>query len=258
LHQQGGVPLRWQMSLPPGDSAAGRQAFIDFGCHGCHRVAGESFSADASNRPGPDLSGMGSHHPAAYFAEAILNPDAVLIDAPGYIGEDGHSIMPTYPEMTTGQLSDLVAYLASLKDGGDQSCHGGGSSAPSTAVIMSPVDLQNRPAPPASEAHAFFAQTYDVLPGQQAAFEAWFATRGRQQFLAADGLVSIETFVDASRPGAAVTSLFGFRDEAALRNFMGDPATADVWKQFDAFLGPHGHHASDRPLVYRAPSLSTK
>ncbi len=125
LHQQGGVPLRWQLTLPPGDPAAGRQAFIDLGCHGCHRVAGESFSADASNRPGPDLSGMGSHHPPAYFAEAILNPDAVLIDAPGYVGEDGHSIMPTYPEMTTGQLSDLVAYLASLKDGGDQSCHGG-------------------------------------------------------------------------------------------------------------------------------------
>src|SRR5262249_36050692 len=80
LHQQGGVPLGWQMSLPPGDRAAGRQAFVDFGCDSCHRVAGESSSAAVGNPVGPELSGMGSHHPAAYFAEAILNPDAVLID----------------------------------------------------------------------------------------------------------------------------------------------------------------------------------
>jgi len=258
LHQQGGVPLGWQMTLPPGDQAAGRQAFVDFGCHSCHRVAGESFSAGASNSIGPELSGMGSHHPATYFAEAILNPDAVLIDAPGYVGGDGHSIMPMYPEMTIGQLSDLVAYLTSLQQGGTQSCHAGASSTMSAAVNMSTVDLRNRPQPQPGEAHTFFAQTYDVLPGQLAAFETWFTNQGRQQFLAHDGLVSIETFVDASRPGAAVTSLFGFRDEAALRNFMGDPATADLWKQFDAFIGPHGHYASDRPLVYRAPGLSTE
>jgi hypothetical protein len=51
---------------------------------------------------------------------------------------------------------------------------------------------------------------------------------------------------------------FAFRDETALHNFLGDPAMADLWKQFDAFIGPHGHHASDRPLVYRAPSLSVE
>lgn len=96
LHQQGGVPLGWQMTLPPGNSAAGRQAFVDFGCHSCHRVAGESFSEATSNPVGPELSSMGSHHPATYFAEAILNPDAVLIDVPGYVGDDGHSIMPMY------------------------------------------------------------------------------------------------------------------------------------------------------------------
>jgi hypothetical protein len=258
LHQQGGVPLGWQMTLPPGNAAAGRQAFVDFGCPSCHRIAGESFSEATSTQLGPELSGMGSHHPATYFAEAILNPDAVLIDAPGYLGEDGHSIMPMYPEMTIGQLSDLVAYLASLQQGGTQSCHAGGSSRLSTAVNMSAVDLRNRPQPQPGGAHAFFAQTYDVLPGQLTAFETWFATQGRQQFLAVDGLVSIETYVDAARPGAAVTSLFGFRDEAALRNFMGDPGTAELWNQFDAFVGPHGHYAADRPLVYRAPGLSAE
>jgi mono/diheme cytochrome c family protein len=258
LHQQGGVPLGWQLTLPPGDPAAGRQAFVDFGCQSCHRVAGEAFSEAAGDQQGPELSGMGSHHPATYFAEAILNPDAVLIDAPGYVGDDGHSIMPTYPEMTVSQLSDIVAYLGSLKQGGMQSCHVAGSQMMSAAVNMSKLDLQNRPPPQPGAAHVFFAQTYDVLPGQLAAFETWFATQGRQQFLAVDGLVSIETFVDAARPTAAITSLFEFRDEAALRNFMGDPASAQLWNQFDAFVGPHGHFSTDRPLVYRAASLSTK
>lgn len=73
-----------------------------------------------------------------------------------------------------------------------------------------------------------------------------------------DGLVSIETIVDVSRPGPAVTSLFGFRDEVTLRNFIADPASADLWNQFDAFVGPHGHHAADRPLIYQAPQLSAK
>ena len=258
LHQQGGVPLGWQMTLPPGDAAAGRQAFVDFGCPSCHRIAGESFSTGSGDQQGPELSGMGSHHPSAYFAEAILSPDAVLIDGPGYVGADGHSTMPAYPEMTVGQLSDIVAYLTSLKAGSAQSCHAAGSSMLSVPVNMSTVDLGNRPPPQPGEARVFFAQTYDVLPGQLAAFETWFATQGRQQFLAVDGLLSIETFVDLSRPRTAVTSLFGFRDEAALRNFMGDPAAADLWNQFDAFVGPHGHYAADRPLVYRAPSLSAR
>ena len=70
--------------------------------------------------------------------------------------------------------------------------------------------------------------------------------------------MSLDTFVDVTRPNGAVTSVFGFRDEAALRNFMGDPATAALWQQFDAFIGPHGHLSTDRPLVYRAPSLSAE
>jgi hypothetical protein len=34
---------------------------------------------------------MGDHHPPAYVAEAILDPNAVLVDGPGYVGEDGFS-----------------------------------------------------------------------------------------------------------------------------------------------------------------------
>src|SRR5258705_3905009 len=98
LHSLGGVPPNWRLTPPAGDVTAGRAAFVEFGCHSCHRVEGEPFSVKApAEGVGPELTGMGVHHPAAYFAEAIMNPDAVLIEGAGYIGPDGHSVMPDYP-----------------------------------------------------------------------------------------------------------------------------------------------------------------
>jgi hypothetical protein len=252
LHEQGGVPLGWQFSLPPGDAAAGRRAFDAFGCPGCHRVAGETFAHGVPEPRGPELTGMGSHHPPAYFAEAIVHPNAVLIDAPGYIGDDGRSNMPSYDDMTIGELRDIVAYLAALRDDAPPSCHVAGGV---PASGLTTIELADRP-PPAPAAQAFFSQRYDVLPGQLDALQAWFATRGRDAFLASDGVVGLDTFVDLSRPAPSLTTVFAFRDEAALRTFAGDPAMADVWKEFDAFVGPHGHVMSRQPLVYRVPALS--
>jgi hypothetical protein len=256
LHQQGGVPLGWQPSVPPGDVAAGRAHFERLGCPACHHVAGEKFANGVLAPRGPELTGMGSHHPAAYFAEAILDPDAVLIDEPGWIGEDGRSIMPVYDEMTLGELADLVAYLGSLRDGASPSCHAGGASGPSTALAMTRVDGRDRPPPPPTAARVFFAQSYDVLPEKLPELERWFASEGRAAFGETQGLVSMETFVDVAKPAGALTTVFGFRDEAALRTFVGDPAMVEVWKRFDALIGPHGHVASDRPLVYPVASLS--
>ncbi len=145
LHEQGGVPLGWQLTMPRGDAAAGRATFDALGCPSCHRVAGEAV-ATAGASTGPRL----------------------------------------------------------------------------------------------------------------AAFETWFATGGRRVFAEADGVVGVDTFVDAAKPTAKLTTLIGFRDEAALRTFMGDPGTAELWKQFDGFIGPHGHLATDRPIVYRAPTLSAE
>ncbi len=248
LHQQGGVPLGWQLTPPPGDVAAGRQAFRDLGCAACHRVAGEPFPRASGEF---DLSGMGSHHPPAYFAESILNPDAVLVDTPGAIGEDGHSTMPAYPDLTVRELADLVAYLTSLRDD---------SVAPSlpAGLRISRIELRDRPLPRAEPGGAFFAQSYDVRPGQLGAFEAWFGSEGQRAFSAVKGLVGVDTYVDLSRPAPALTSVFAFRDETALRNFIGDPGSRALWNQLDGFIGPHGHLALDRPLVYRAPSLSMK
>jgi len=90
LHRAGGVPPGWRLTPPAGDIVTGRRLFVDFGCASCHTIKGEAFAARAGEQGvGPDLTGMGSHHPAEYFVESILNPDAVLVDGPGYIGPDG-------------------------------------------------------------------------------------------------------------------------------------------------------------------------
>lgn len=58
-------------------------------------------------------------HPVEFFAESIINPNAV-IDQKGkelsYLGDDGKSKMPDYSDvLTLRQITDLAAYLASLK-----------------------------------------------------------------------------------------------------------------------------------------------
>jgi mono/diheme cytochrome c family protein len=87
-------------------------------CFACHDVKDGDFPAPTKTRrsPGPELTGMGDHHPAAYFAESILNPNRVIVRGEGYSGPDGLSTMPSYADvMTLGQLTNLVAYLQSLK-----------------------------------------------------------------------------------------------------------------------------------------------
>ena len=123
LHRQGGVPRGWKFALPAGDPVKGRQLFADLECYKCHAIQGESFppgGGDARN-VGPDLTGMGGMHPAEYFAESILSPNAVILDGPGYSGQDGTSIMPSYADsLSVTQLVDLVAFLKGLTGGGHE------------------------------------------------------------------------------------------------------------------------------------------
>ena len=116
LHAAGGVPPGWRFTLPPGDPAAGRRAFVELKCYACHAIRGEQFplKPGESATAGPELTGMGGQHPAEYLAESVINPNAVLVEGPGWIGGDGRSIMPPYRDMTVGQLIDLVAYLKTL------------------------------------------------------------------------------------------------------------------------------------------------
>jgi len=118
LHASGGVPKGWKFLMPSGDPAKGREVFVTMECFACHEVKGEDFpkTSKREHEPGPDLSGMGSHHPAEYFAESIINPNRVIVQGAGYTGSDRLSKMPTYGEtMTVQQLVDVVAYLKSLK-----------------------------------------------------------------------------------------------------------------------------------------------
>ena len=122
LHMSpGGVPKGWKFTLPPGDPKAGRAAYVKFECFKCHAVKGEEAPGVTKTAAdlGPDLTGMGSHHPAEFFAQSIIDPNAVILTDKGYTGPDGKSIMPDYSQsMTVRELLDVVAYLKSLKDSG--------------------------------------------------------------------------------------------------------------------------------------------
>jgi mono/diheme cytochrome c family protein len=117
LHRHGGVPPGWRFSVPPGDPRDGREVFVKLECFTCHAVKGERFPAPGKTAEdvGPDLTGMGAHHPREYFAESLVNPNAVIVKGAGYTGEDGLSRMPDYGGvLTVRQLIELVAYLQSL------------------------------------------------------------------------------------------------------------------------------------------------
>jgi len=97
---------------PAGDVARGRAVFVKLRCFTCHAVETERFLA--ATQPGPDLTGASSH-PPGYLVESILNPQAMILDGPGYTDDRGLSTMPEYRQtMTIGELIDLVAFLRSL------------------------------------------------------------------------------------------------------------------------------------------------
>ena len=113
LHSRGGIPKGWIFRPAEGEPDRGREIFVKLECFACHTVQGESFPPPS--RPGPELSGMGRHHPAGYLAESVMNPNAVIVEGPGYTGPDGLSTMPDYRDnLTLAELDDLVAYLKSL------------------------------------------------------------------------------------------------------------------------------------------------
>jgi uncharacterized protein involved in high-affinity Fe2+ transport len=124
LHKAGGVPPGWRFAWPAGDAGRGREAFAKLECHQCHEVKGESFPPVTPDpmRRGPALTGVGNHHPAEYFAESIINPNAVIVTGPGHTGPDGLSIMPDFRDsLTLAEAIDLVAYIRSLT--GDDHAH---------------------------------------------------------------------------------------------------------------------------------------
>lgn len=116
-HAQHGTPKGWRFTWPKGDAAKGRQAFAKFECYACHEVKGEKFPAPTdAGKVGPELSTMGPLHDVDYFAEAIINPGAVIEKGRGYLAADGTSKMPSFNDsMTVQELIDLIAYVKALK-----------------------------------------------------------------------------------------------------------------------------------------------
>ncbi len=113
LHEEGGVPPGWTFRPALGDPERGRTIFRRLACFGCHRVAGEDFPPPW--HAGPELTDMGAHHPAGYLAESVMNPNAVIVEGPGFTGPDGRSTMPDYSAtLSVADLDDLVAYLKTL------------------------------------------------------------------------------------------------------------------------------------------------
>jgi mono/diheme cytochrome c family protein len=101
------------MTPPPGDEATGRTVFVKLRCFDCHTVQGGS--CPAPSRPGPDLSAVGRDRHPGDLVESIVNPNAMVLDGPGFLDATGASTMPDYRErLSVSELIDLVAYLRTL------------------------------------------------------------------------------------------------------------------------------------------------
>ncbi|MET0502738.1 MAG: cytochrome c [Candidatus Binatia bacterium] len=115
------TPPNWKFTLPPGDAVEGKKLFVELECYKCHEVKGESFPVvgEGDKGIGPELSQMADTHPPEFFAESIVNPNAVIDPQDkemGFLGADEKSRMPTYGDvLTVKQLADLATYLNSLK-----------------------------------------------------------------------------------------------------------------------------------------------
>ena len=106
-------PQNWRFILPKGDPAKGRAVFVKYECYNCHQVRGEDFP-EPFEESAPELRQMGPEHPIEFFAESIINPNAVVPKA--YQRADGTSPMRDFTEqMTLRELIDVSAYIASLK-----------------------------------------------------------------------------------------------------------------------------------------------
>lgn len=92
---------------------AGKQVFLTSGCIGCHAINGVT-TTDPTKLIGPNLTHFGGRqwiaggvvdNTPSNLAAWIRNPQAV---------KDGAD-MPAFPQLTTDQVNELVAYLESLK-----------------------------------------------------------------------------------------------------------------------------------------------
>jgi sulfur-oxidizing protein SoxX len=103
-------------TLPTGDTARGKEAFVHFRCYDCHSVSGEEMPAGEERDQAVVELGGEVARVRTYddLVTAIINPSHRL--AQGYaeelVARDGTSKMTIYNDvMTVSQLVDLVTFL---------------------------------------------------------------------------------------------------------------------------------------------------
>lgn len=112
---------RWTLQLPEGDVTRGKTAYRDLWCHGCHVARGheKEFPAPYAQPAIPVVLGMESQKPGRMeLVNSLINPSHRI--EPNFqkelVTNGQFSRMGDYNEiMTLQQLSDLVAFLESLK-----------------------------------------------------------------------------------------------------------------------------------------------
>jgi complex iron-sulfur molybdoenzyme family reductase subunit gamma len=105
------------------DASKGKELFKNF-CASCHRT---KYFQSAPINKAPNLSNVGGFSTVSYLLESIVNPDAIVVcdqknrDKINYfwytISENGErkSIMPSFSNLESKSLTNLVAYLKTLK-----------------------------------------------------------------------------------------------------------------------------------------------
>jgi hypothetical protein len=107
---------RTAFSLPDGDKAMGKAAFVKYQCADCHTIVGMDDMRQGSE-PFMTLPLGGRTEYVKTYEElvtSIINPSHVI--SPKFAGKDvsvgGHSKMPNYNHvMSVNELIDLVAFL---------------------------------------------------------------------------------------------------------------------------------------------------
>jgi len=105
--------------LPPGDSAAGKQVFIDHGCYQCHTLPNVDLPQRAPNPPVTLEIGGKVLRVRNYgeLLDSVVNPDHVIsakyrMALDNDKRKDIKSPMPNFNEqLTVAELIDLVAFL---------------------------------------------------------------------------------------------------------------------------------------------------
>ena len=98
-----------------GNAEHGKQAFVQLGCSGCHRVAGVDLPEPTAQPPVPVLLGgmVDRKLSDAYLVASMIDPSYQLAPYPKeQLLSDGVSRMPSYADrMSVRQVVDVVSFL---------------------------------------------------------------------------------------------------------------------------------------------------